>query len=137
MTLRERFEAKVERRGEDECWAFQGYTMPSGHGQMALGRRQDRRERAHRVSYELYVGPIPDGCIVHHTCESPSCCNPAHLQLTTRREHPSLHKKAKCPHGHPYSGENLGVTKRGVRYCKSCKRGWDKARYAKRRSSGV
>lgn len=70
----ERFLAKVERRGPDECWTWLAAKSPRGYGVFGWEERA-----AHRASYRLLVGPIPDGRVIRHTCDNPSCVNPAHL----------------------------------------------------------
>lgn len=62
------------------CWIWTGGTFSDGYGN--IGTSKGAR-RAHRVSYELYVGPIPDGMQVLHSCDTPRCINPAHLSLGT------------------------------------------------------
>lgn len=81
-TPEERFCARVQRG--DGCWEWQGYRairrgQTNGHGKFSLANGQP--VLAHRYAYELWVGPIPDGMVVHHRCENPSCVRPDHLEL--------------------------------------------------------
>lgn len=64
---------------EGDCWVWVGYTMPKGYG--VIGNGHGKQKLTHRVAYELFVKPIPEGKIVMHTCDNPPCCNPKHLQL--------------------------------------------------------
>jgi len=70
------------------CWAWGGSLDRHGY---ALCDINGRRERAARVSYEAWVGVIPPGHDVHHTCRSRACINPRHLKAKERREHFRLH----------------------------------------------
>jgi len=79
----DRFWAKVDRRGPDECWPWMGAKWQSGYG---IVRIEERRFRVHRVAYALAKGLIPDGLHVLHLCDNPPCCNPAHLFLGTHAE---------------------------------------------------
>lgn len=63
------------------CWVWTAYKMPNGYGNF---RTPQRHELAHRTAYRLFVGPIPDGLEILHSCDTPSCVNPEHLSLGTR-----------------------------------------------------
>jgi hypothetical protein len=67
--------------GLGPCWLWTGPHDRRGYGFLYVGSR--RRYRTHRVAYALAVGPIPDGLGVLHHCDTPPCCNPAHLFLGT------------------------------------------------------
>lgn len=64
----------------DGCWLWQSGTFDNGYGRFRHGLRQ---RRAHRCSYELTHGPIPEDQVVRHKCDTPLCCNPDHLELGT------------------------------------------------------
>ena len=66
----------------DDCWIWQG----GKRGDYGAGRLNGKTEDAHRVSYQLFVGEIPDGLEVMHGCNTPLCVNPAHLSLGTHAE---------------------------------------------------
>ena len=78
----ERFWSHIERRGPRECWIWFGSTVNHGHGRFRLG---NRLLLAHRYSYELAHGPISDGVVICHSCDTPACCNPAHLAAGSQR----------------------------------------------------
>ncbi len=69
--------------GPVRCWEWRGSRNPEGYGNFGLARKT---EKAHRVAYRLFNGPIPVGMLVMHKCDNPPCCNPEHLKLGTWQE---------------------------------------------------
>jgi hypothetical protein len=124
-TLPTRFAAKV-RRLPGGCWQWTGGHTASGYGHISVGAGVCRM--AHRVSWELHRGPIPDGHQIDHLCRNPSCVNPDHLEpvppgLNTARGFGvgALNaEKTHCLRGHPFDGPNLRM-ERGKRICRACK----------------
>jgi predicted XRE-type DNA-binding protein len=66
------------------CWEWPGATNAAGYGVKSCVSNNRRHARlTHRLSYEHFIGPIPDGLCVCHRCDNTRCCNPAHLFLGT------------------------------------------------------
>lgn len=63
---------------EDQCWIWVGAKNRDGYGIIWDGKTY---HMAHRVAYERAHGPIPEGLVVRHSCDTPQCCNPAHLSV--------------------------------------------------------
>jgi hypothetical protein len=129
----DRFWEKVDRRGPKECWPWLAGKNRWGYGHLHVGSKADFSHRlvsAHRLVYELVVGPIPEGLTIDHLCRNRACVNPAHLEPVTNRINilrgigaAALHaKKTHCPQGHPYDEENTYIYPNGARYCRECNR---------------
>jgi hypothetical protein len=83
-SLKRRFNAKVFRTAR--CWLWTAGTRPDGYGVMGLGSRKDKIGRVHRISWEIYRGPIPKNRFVLHKCENRRCVRPSHLKLGTQKQ---------------------------------------------------
>ena len=67
----------------DTCWLWTGAKASWGYGMINSGPPENHAIRAHRLSWEMHNGPIPDGMAVCHHCDTPACVNPDHLFLGT------------------------------------------------------
>src|ERR1035441_2070544 len=111
--LVDRFWEKVDVRGDDECWLWLAGTDGHGYGHIGAGGKFGPKLKAHRVAYELLVGPIvlPE---LDHLCRVPRCVNPRHLEPVTHRENQRRGhgmagqnaRKTTCPLGHAYASIN-------------------------------
>lgn len=83
-SLEDRFWPKVNKT--ETCWLWTAAKKEFGYGVIGCPDRPGRTLRAHRVSWVLANGEIPDGLFVLHKCDVPACVNPDHLFLGTRQE---------------------------------------------------
>jgi len=118
-----------------ECIEWDGYRSKYGYGLTGT-----KRSRVHRLAWEKEYGPIPEGMVVRHACDNPSCYNVDHLVLGTQadnvrdmveRGRHGNGRKTRCPAGHPYTEENTRIESGNRRRCREC----DRLRQARRRAS--
>ena len=145
MSLRDRLIHRIEQ--VDGHWMWQGSVSDSSHirkdgtrfiqkyGTITIHGKQ---YRAHRSSYQEFVGSIPPGLFVRHLCNIRLCINPVHLALGTNSDNmrdavqAGTHKqtrKTQCPLGHPYDTRRY----QGDRRCRMCRRAQDLVRWHKRK----
>lgn len=129
MPAKERFETHIKKL-DDGCWMWTGkINKNTGYGQHGVYKNAIRKDYlAHRYSYELYIGKMPNGFCIDHLCRNRWCVNPDHLEPTTLKENVLRgigvcainHQKIHCIHGHLLSGKNLYITPDNRRQCKVC-----------------
>jgi len=139
----DRFWARVNKSGPfhatlgSNCWEWVGSHEAGGYGNLSF---RGRVSKAHRVSYQLAVGPIPAGLELDHLCRNVGCVNPSHLEPVTHAENcrrgmagKYLSRRTHCFRGHEYTSENTMLIRRPrsvVRVCRECDRIQKRARWA-------
>lgn len=131
--LIDRLLSKMSPVPECGCWIWLGSLNNKGYGQISLGGRRRGCGLAHRVSYTLLVGDIPEGLTIDHLCRVKSCINPAHMETVPGRENhrrglpqmiaaaqKRVASKTHCKRGHKYTLETTGLQPSG-RFCKLCR----------------
>lgn len=121
-----RFLADVYPEALTGCWLWGGRLTSDGYGRFFVAKKL---RGAHRVAYQLYVGPIPDGLVIDHKCRNRCCVNPDHLEPVTneenmRRGHHAT--KTHCSKGHRLDEDNVRLSPRRngrwQRACRACQR---------------
>lgn len=110
----------------------------NGNGYRVIATARGKHHYAHRLMYEHFIGPIPDGLTIDHLCRNRGCVNPAHMEAVSGRENTRRGVRAKthCKHGHPLSEPNARIVVRyGVvrRECRECDRVRSLAKYHTKR----
>ncbi len=132
LPMADRLEEKIERVTESGCWIWIGSMFSKGYGQIW---REGKLKYAHRVSYEIHVGQIPEGLELDHLCRNRCCVNPSHLEPVTHKENlrrgfglmARQSRQTHCLRGHEFSEENTHRYKTR-RVCKKCSK--DRNKYA-------
>jgi hypothetical protein len=102
-----------------DCWLWDK-PRPSGYAYFKI---VNKNHRAHRVAYQLFIGDIPDGMTLDHTCRVRNCVCPTHLEPIPHGENVKRGGnkiKTHCPQGHEYTPDNT-YTYKDMRYCRICK----------------
>jgi hypothetical protein len=123
----------VRRLGR--CWVWEGSVDGKGYGLLRVG---GALEKAHRVAYELVVGPVPEGLQLDHLCRLRRCVRPSHLEPATNRENTlrgaapnvALHLAGLCSRGHAVEGDNRAPDGTCRRCARERWRRWDARRRA-------
>ncbi|MFG1963180.1 HNH endonuclease signature motif containing protein [Nonomuraea sp. NPDC049028] len=132
--------------GYGGCWIWTGIIINSGYPRLGITRqRKTKQYLAHRLSYRLFVGPIPNGMQIDHLCMVRRCVNPRHLEVVTpqvnvlRSPNTMASRwghRTHCERGHEYTPENTLLKPRRdnpektSRVCRTCKKASDRKRKA-------
>jgi hypothetical protein len=138
-----RFWSKVNRT--DTCWLWTAYCNRAGYGRYW---HESVQQMAHRVSYEVLVGPIPPGLELDHLCRVTNCVNPSHLESVTHKVNVERGEglaalartwvgKTACKRGHPRTEENTAWKPNGTRRCVPCERMWSLRAYYARKEQAL
>lgn len=98
-----KFWRAVDPAGRHGCWLWLLSCNPGGYGKTRWGGRD---VLAHRRCWEALVGPVPAGQVLRHSCDTPACVNPVHLQVGTH-----LDNSQDCSRRGRAAGTGRGVNR--------------------------
>lgn len=114
--LVERFWEKVDKKSDNECWLW---TSASTGRYGVIWNNREREVYAHRFSWILANGEIPDGMFVCHKCDVPLCVNPTHLFLGTATDNmQDMIRKGRGPNQYGEANPAAKLTEQKVRQIK-------------------
>ena len=106
---------------ESGCREWNARRDRGGYGVVSVA---GKNRGAHRVSYEIFIGPIPEGLTVDHLCFNPACIEPSHMRLLAGVENSRNNfnlRKTHCKHGHEFTATNTERGPRNGRQCRACR----------------
>lgn len=124
-----RFWARVLQHTDTGCWLWQR-SLRNGYGRVRVWVADDsQRVPVHRLTYETFVGAIPEGLQIDHLRKVCHCCNPAHLEAVTSRVNTlrgatlsaANASKTHCCRGHEFTEANTYLNPKGKRVCLACR----------------
>lgn len=137
-SIEQRFWQKVNKNGPlpenlpqlGQCWLWLGWDNGKGYGKFDFG---NKKIYAHRFSYQISIGEIPQGLVLDHLCRNRICVNPNHLEPKTNKQNllatgskirnngKLQREKTHCLMGHEFNEENTYLTKTKQRHCRKCR----------------
>lgn len=127
--LLDRLREKIEKL-PDGCWRWTAALDKAGYGRIGVDGRRGKTEYAHRITFKIHHGDIPDGTELDHLCRNRWCVNPDHLEAVTHKVNmyrgaaPAIQimHAGKCKRGHDRTIENSYVYPSGRMICQICRR---------------
>lgn len=125
VSVADRYHSRYDIDPVTECWVWNKGRFSSGYGALYVG---SNNKPAHRIGYELLIGPIPEGLELDHLCRNRPCVNPWHMEAVTHEENVRRGEAFNaianfnnvCVRGHQLTDWNVYVKRDGRRQCKAC-----------------